>query len=94
LSPRRGKLVLEEYFYGFDKDRPHDVRSAGKSLTTTLLGIAIDHGGSVSPGTFVSSLFPEYQPYGNPDPRKSKIMVKNLLTMTSGLDCDDDSATL
>jgi CubicO group peptidase (beta-lactamase class C family) len=93
LVARHGKLVLEEYFYGFGKDRPHDTRSAGKSLTTTLLGIAIDKGARVSPDTSVSSLFPEYQPFGNPDPRKSKILVRNLLTMTSGLDCDDDSAT-
>jgi CubicO group peptidase (beta-lactamase class C family) len=93
LVARHGKLVLEEYFYGFDKDRPHDTRSAGKSLTTTLLGIAIDKGARVSPDTSISSLFPEYQPFSNPDPRKTKIVVRNLLTMTSGLDCDDDSAT-
>ena len=28
LIAHHGKLVLEEYFYGFDKERPHDLRSA------------------------------------------------------------------
>jgi CubicO group peptidase (beta-lactamase class C family) len=93
LVARHGKLALEEYFYGFDKDRPHDVRSAGKSLTTTLLGIAIDHGARVSPNSPLNSLFPEYRPFARPDPRKDQILVRNLLTMTSGLDCDDDSNT-
>ena len=42
LVARRGKLILEEYFYGFNKDQPHDPRSASKSLASVLLGIAID----------------------------------------------------
>src|SRR5262249_1657342 len=29
LISRRGKLVLEEYFRGFGRERPHDMRSAG-----------------------------------------------------------------
>ncbi len=44
LIARHGKLVLEEYFNGFDKDRPHDTRSAGKTFASVLVGIAIDHG--------------------------------------------------
>ena len=29
---QRGKLVLEEYFYGYDVQRPHQLRSATKSI--------------------------------------------------------------
>jgi len=32
LIARHSKLVLEEYFYGFDKKRPHDMRSASKTI--------------------------------------------------------------
>ncbi|HEY6328409.1 MAG TPA: 6-aminohexanoate hydrolase, partial [Blastocatellia bacterium] len=32
LIARHGKLVLDEYFYGFDSDLPHDTRSAAKTL--------------------------------------------------------------
>ena len=94
LVARHGKLALEEYFYGFDSGRPHDLRSAGKSFTSALVGIAIDHGAKFDLDTPVVSLFPEYKTLANPDPRKQRITVKNLLTMTSGLagnDSDDSS---
>ncbi len=47
LIARHGLLVLEEYFYGYHRDRPHDTRSATKSLTTALVGIAMDKPGAV-----------------------------------------------
>ncbi len=94
LVARHGKLVLEEYFYGFSGNRPHDLRSAGKSFTSALVGIAIDHHAGFGLETPIYSLFPEYKHFANPDPRKSQITVKDLLTMTSGLagnDNDDSS---
>jgi CubicO group peptidase (beta-lactamase class C family) len=90
LIARHGKLVLEEYFYGFDKERPHDLRSAGKTFASVLAGIAIDHGAKFGPQTPVYSLFPEYSTFANPDPRKSKMTVEHLMTMTSGFDCDEN----
>lgn len=89
LIARKGKLVLEEYFYGFDKDRPHDMRSASKSLTAALVGIAIDRGARFNATTPVYSLFPEYDRFAHDDPRKRKVTVEHLLTMTAGFDCDD-----
>jgi CubicO group peptidase (beta-lactamase class C family) len=94
LAARHGKLVLDEYFYGFDESRLHDLRSVGNSITSTLIGIAIDHGASFSLGSPVYALFPEYTSFANPDPRKALITVQNLMTMTSGLagnDADDSS---
>ena len=75
LIARHGRLALEEYFYGFSSDRPHDMRSGGKSFTTTLLGIAMDHGAHVSLSTPVYSLFPEYKSFSNPDPRKQQMHI-------------------
>ena len=89
LIARHGKLVLEEYFYGFDKERPHDLRSAGKTLASVLGGIAIDHGAKFGPTSPVYSLFPEYAGFANPDPRKSRMTVEHLMTMTSGFNCDE-----
>jgi CubicO group peptidase (beta-lactamase class C family) len=91
LIARHGKLALEEYFYGFHKDRPHDTRSASKSLTTTLLGIAIDKGARFNLDSSVYSLFPQYAGFAHADPRKQKLTVEHLLTMSSGLDCDDNN---
>jgi CubicO group peptidase (beta-lactamase class C family) len=89
LIARHGKLVLEEYFYGFHKERPHDTRSASKSFTALLAGIAIDRG-TLTLASPAHSLFPEYPAYAHDDPRKRKITVEHLLTMTSGLECDDN----
>jgi CubicO group peptidase (beta-lactamase class C family) len=41
LVARHGKLVLEEYFFGFDESRPHDLRSASKVFTSMMFGIAM-----------------------------------------------------
>jgi CubicO group peptidase (beta-lactamase class C family) len=94
LVARHGKLVLDEYFYGFDQARLHDLRSIGNSITSTLVGIAIDHDASFGLGSAVYPMFPEYTSFANPDPRKALITVQNLMTMTSGLagnDADNSS---
>ena len=88
LIAHEGKLVLEEYFYGFHANRPHDTRSAGKSFTSALVGLATDADPSLQMTTPVYALFPE--PSTSLDPRKSAITVEHLLTMTSGFDCDDN----
>jgi CubicO group peptidase (beta-lactamase class C family) len=90
LIARHGKLVLEEYFHGENREKPHDTRSAAKSLTATLIGAAIHSGVPLK----VSS--PVYQVMNGgtfpPDlePRKRAMTLENLLTMSSGLDCDDE----
>jgi CubicO group peptidase (beta-lactamase class C family) len=89
LASRHGKLVLEEYFYGFDQSRLHDFRSVGNSITSALVGIAIDRGAAFGLGSPVCPLFPEYTSFANPDPRKAQITVQNLMTMTSGLAGND-----
>ena len=64
---RHGRLVLDEYFYGFDADRPHDVRSAGKSVTTLLVGRAIEDTARFTPQTRVLSFLSQYAPFANDD---------------------------
>jgi CubicO group peptidase (beta-lactamase class C family) len=89
LIARHGKLVLDEYFYGFDAERTHDMRSAGKSITGLMTGIALDRGAPFTLDTPAVSLFPQYAALANPSERKNRITVRDLLTMTSGLACDD-----
>jgi CubicO group peptidase (beta-lactamase class C family) len=90
LIARHGKLVLEEYFHGFDKERPHDMRSASKTLAPILAGIARDRGINLSPDTPIYPLFPADKPFRNWDARKSHVTLKALMTMTSGFACDDN----
>ena len=43
LMAQDGKLLVEEYFYDKTADTLHDLRSANKSITSILVGVAIDH---------------------------------------------------
>jgi CubicO group peptidase (beta-lactamase class C family) len=92
LIARHGKLVLEEYFHGENRDKPHDTRSAAKSLAATLFGAALKAGIPVNVSTAVyqvmnGGVFPS-----EIEARKRALTVEHLLTMSSGLDCDDGDA--
>lgn len=89
LVARRGKLVLEEYFHGEHRDKPHDTRSAAKSLTSDLFGAAVRAGVPVSASTSVYQVMNDGKIPSDLDPRKKALTVENLLTQSSGLDCDD-----
>ncbi|HKO55705.1 MAG TPA: serine hydrolase, partial [Thermoanaerobaculia bacterium] len=90
LVARHGKLVLEEYFFGHDRDQPHDTRSAAKTFASVMMGAAILRGTSITPDTRVYDLLAAKGPFANPDPRKAQITLGHLLTHTSGLACDDN----
>lgn len=87
---RHGKLVLDEYFYGHERERPHDTRSAGKTLSSVMLGALMRQGSALSPQTKVYELLAPLGPFAHPDPRKAKITLAHLLTHTAGLACDDN----
>jgi CubicO group peptidase (beta-lactamase class C family) len=93
LIARHGRLVFEEYFHGFNRERPHDMRSASKTFAPVLAGIARDHGVNLSPDTPIYPLFPEDKPFPHWDTRKSDVTLKALMTMTSGFACDDNDDT-
>lgn len=88
LVARHGRLVAEGYFNGFGAKTTHDLRSAGKSFVSALVGIAIDQGlfGIDDP---ISQLIPGFESHANMDDAKRSITVRNLLDMNSGLDCND-----
>src|SRR5579862_313867 len=44
LVERHGRVLAEAYFNGDDSTTLHDIRSATKSITSTLVGIALDRG--------------------------------------------------
>ena len=90
LIARNGKLVLEAYFNGFDRETKHDTRSAFKSITSTLVGVAVDRGLITDLDAPISSYFPDYWPE-IPDDRalKDRITLAHLLTMTPGFDAEE-----
>jgi CubicO group peptidase (beta-lactamase class C family) len=88
LIARRGELVYETYFDG-SPTTLRDTRSATKTITGMLVGIAIDKRLLAGVDVPIMSFFPDKQPVEYPDPRKEKITVEDFLTMSSLLECDD-----
>jgi CubicO group peptidase (beta-lactamase class C family) len=99
LIVRNGRLVLESYFGGWERERMHELRSCSKSVNSLLVGIAIDRGMLDGVQHPMLDLFPEYALDLDATGASSKagISVEHLLTMSSGLrwnqtsfDYDDD----
>jgi len=86
LVLRNNYLVLEKYFspeyHGREYRRP--VLSVTKTITSALIGIAIEQGKIEGVKTKLLDYFPEYEDIQNLDARKQKITLDNLLTMTAG----------
>lgn len=87
LVYRHGALRLEEYFYGYDVTRPHQMRSFTKSVVALAAGAAVDRGLLRPNEPALQRL--GYREYANPDPRKSTISLIDLLSHRSGLACND-----
>jgi CubicO group peptidase (beta-lactamase class C family) len=91
LLARNGKLAYEHYFDAEGAEALRNTRSATKTITGTLVGLAIDRGLLKGVEAHVLDFFPELQPLQNPDPRKAQITVEDFLTMSSLLECDDEN---
>ncbi len=96
LIVKNGKLVLEEYFTGsdymksektFTRDDLHSVMSVTKSVTSTLIGIAMDKGLVKGADEELISFFPEYRELLGDNGRKIKL--RHVLSMSAGFDWDE-----
>lgn len=86
---RHGKLAFEDYIEG-DANSLRDTRSATKSITGVLIGLAVQDGKLPGVNAQVLGLLPDRaRRMQNPDPRKSRITIEDFLTMSSPLECDD-----
>ena len=92
---RNGYVVLDAYFYPYNGHDTHDVASVTKSVTSTLIGLAVEKGFIASVSTPIVSLFPG-RSIANRDAAKDAITVEHLLTMQPGLACEEtpDEPTL
>lgn len=88
LVSQNGKTGYERYFNGYRRDSLHDTRSSFKSITSLLIGIAIDKGLVPNVDQKVCTFFPQDTAF-NSDPLKRQMTIRNLLEMRSGLDCEE-----
>jgi CubicO group peptidase (beta-lactamase class C family) len=90
LILRRGFLVTEGYFNPYHSNVRHIIFSATKSISSLLIGIALEEGYIKDVGQPVLNFFPGYRDnVENPDERKKGLSLFHLLTMTDGLDWQD-----
>jgi CubicO group peptidase (beta-lactamase class C family) len=91
LIARDGKVAYERYFDSEGVEGLRNTRSATKTVTGMLVGLAIDRHLLPSVDARVLDYFPDKEPLQNPDPRKAQITVADFLTMSSLLECDDEN---
>jgi CubicO group peptidase (beta-lactamase class C family) len=71
----------------FDRNTLHCLASDSKSVTSILVGIAIDRGHIAGTDETMFSFFPDYSNLS--DPVKSQIRLSHMLAMASGLPWDE-----
>lgn len=89
VALKNGKILFEEYFNGSSRDSLHDVRSVGKSFASTLTGMALQDGHIRSVQQCLDNFY-TLKNYQNYSLAKAKVSIKELLTMSSCFDGDDD----
>lgn len=87
LILKDNQLVVEHYFNGWKAEIPHPIKSVSKSLTSLLIGTAIKEKYIKSVTETLPKLLPDYKKYLI-DGREN-ITLKNLLSMSSGLQWDE-----
>ena len=85
---RDGKLVLDAYFNSYNRNTLHDIRSATKSITALLTGIALEQKLIEDVDVPLFRLFSDGEAYLEEEPRKARITLRDALTMRSALDAD------
>lgn len=91
LIARHGKLVFEQYYDQEGAEARRNTRSATKTVTAMLAGAAIARDALPGVGAPIKTYLKGRPPAANPDPRKDKVTVEDLLTMSSIAECDDDN---
>lgn len=89
LIARNNKLVIESYFNGWSRNRKQDIRSATKSVTSALMGIAIDKRFVSGVDEPVFNYFEDYKSFENWEDKKLEIKIEDFLRMRTGLACND-----
>ncbi|PCH71519.1 MAG: serine hydrolase [Bacteroidales bacterium] len=79
-----GKILYEEYWDGYGTESLSNIFSATKSIVSLLIGIAIDQGKINSVNDPIGKYLKEFS-----GDERGNITIKNLLTMSSGLDWDE-----
>jgi CubicO group peptidase (beta-lactamase class C family) len=89
---RNGYIVAENYWSYYTPTSAHHLYSVTKSVTSTLIGIAIKQGFIGSVTDCVLDYFPN-RTIANVDSRKESMTIRDLLTMTPGVDWNEHNCS-
>ncbi|MFW9910236.1 MAG: serine hydrolase domain-containing protein [Candidatus Thorarchaeota archaeon] len=87
---RNGYVVLEQYYGFFNENFSMNIFSCTKTITSILVGIAIDLGFIENTSLRILPFF-EGRTIENMNNWKESITIEDLLTMRAGFDWDDNS---
>jgi CubicO group peptidase (beta-lactamase class C family) len=82
---KNDSLIHEQYWDGFDQDSYSNSFSMAKTFVSILIGMAIDEGKIKSVDQPIGDFLPEFKEGAN-----SNLTIKHLLTMSSGMNFDED----
>ena len=83
LVVKSGSLIAEDYFNEGSVDSKNELQSATKSVTSALVGVALEQGCLSSLDQKMMDFFPEFAGQIT-DPRKEQITIRDMLQMRSG----------
>ena len=82
---KNDSMIHEQYWDGYGEDSHTNSFSMAKTFVSILIGVAIDEGKIKSVDQLVGDFLPEYKTGEN-----AKLTIKHLLTMSSGIDFDEN----
>ena len=85
---KEGQLLIEEYFNGAARDSLHDPRSVGKSIASSVIGIAIEENYIKNENAILKDFY-DLKSFKNYSTKKDSVTLKSLLTMSSSFLGDD-----
>lgn len=85
---KEGQILIEEYFNGETRETLHDPRSVGKSIASTMMGIAIEENFIKDENVLLKDFY-DLKTFKNYSKKKDSVTLKSLLTMSSAFLGDD-----
>jgi CubicO group peptidase (beta-lactamase class C family) len=90
LIVRHGYLVLEAYWHPYDANTRHELASVAKSVTSGMVGAAIQQGYIAGVDQPLIDFFPDLLDASD---EQAAITLEDMLTMRAGLRCLDETDT-
>jgi len=90
---KNGNLIAEDYFHIGSPDLQVNIHSVTKSITSALVGIALEEGCITSLDQKMMEFFPELEDQIT-NPRKNEITIRQMLQMRAGFPWEESSPEL